>query len=187
MRERSCRLSGCREGLQVAHVVPQSEVDWGQANGMSLYNISESNTLDDVSNALLLRADLHLAFDRSHIALVPKPATDGSMRLVAHLLDCSPELEHLHHNRELHPTAVSVDMLYARFAWSIFTLLDPFLKCQVPRRLTLRASDAHLVDARGFATPAGCELFTRVRAGHFDPSCGLESPVQEPHDGARKG
>lgn len=35
-----------------------------------------------------------------------------------------PELEHCYHNHELHPTAVGVDMLYARFAWSIFTLLD---------------------------------------------------------------
>jgi hypothetical protein len=28
MRDGSCRLSGCREQLQVAHVVPQSERDW---------------------------------------------------------------------------------------------------------------------------------------------------------------
>ncbi|KAH5617684.1 hypothetical protein HBI23_250840 [Parastagonospora nodorum] len=68
------------------------------------------------------------------------------MRLVAHLLEYPPELEQLYHNRELHPTAVGVDMLYARFAWSIFTLLDAFLES----------------GARGFVTAADCELFSTV-------------------------
>jgi hypothetical protein len=99
-------------------------------------------------------------FDKPRIALVPKPATDGSMRLVAHLLENSPELEYLHHNRELHTSAVGVDMLYARFAWSVFTLLDAFLECKIDRRLALRATDARLFDARGFVTAVDCELFS---------------------------
>jgi hypothetical protein len=93
MRDGSCRLSGCREQLQVAHVVPQSELDWWRANDMSRYNTGSSATLDDTANALLLRADLHIAFDKPRVAFVPKPVIDGSMRLVAHLLDHSPELE----------------------------------------------------------------------------------------------
>jgi hypothetical protein len=86
------------------------------------------------------------------------------MRLVAHLLEYSSELEHLYHNRELHPTAVGVDMLYARFAWSVCTLLDPCLECKIERRLTLRASDAHLAVARRLVTAANYELFSRVAA-----------------------
>jgi hypothetical protein len=160
MRDGSCRLSGCREQLQVAHVVPQSELDWWKENDMSRYNTGSTATLDDTANALLLRADLYIAFDKLRVAFVPKPATDGSMRLVAHLLEYSPELEHLYHNRELHPTAVGVDMLYARFAWSVFMLLDAFLECKIDRRLTLRASDARLAGARGFVTAADCELFS---------------------------
>jgi hypothetical protein len=160
IRDGSCRLSGCREQLQVAHVVPQSELDWWRANDMSRYNTGSAATLDDTANALLLRADLHMAFDKPRIAFVPKPATDGSMRLVAHLLEHSPELKHLYHNRELHPTAVGVDMLYARFAWSVFTLLDAFLECKIDRRLALRASDARLANARGFVTADNCELFS---------------------------
>jgi hypothetical protein len=50
-------------------------------------------------------------------------------------------------------------MLYARFAWSIFTLLDAFLECRIDRRLALRTSDARLADARGFVTAVNCELF----------------------------
>ncbi|KAF1828445.1 hypothetical protein BDW02DRAFT_652052 [Decorospora gaudefroyi] len=161
MRDGSCRLSGCREQLQVAHVVPQAELDWWRANEMSRYNTGSTSTLDDTANAVLLRADLHIAFDKPRIAFVPKPAGDGGdMRLVAHLLEYSPELEHLYHNRELHPTAVGVDMLYARFAWSVFSLLDAFLECKTDRRLALRTSDACLADARGFVTAANCELFS---------------------------
>jgi hypothetical protein len=127
---------------------------------MSRYNTGSAATLDDTANALLLRADLHIAFDKPRIALVPKPATDGSMRLVAHLLEYSPKLEDLYHNRELHTSAVGVDMLYARFAWSVFTLLDAFLECKIDRRLALRATDARLFDARGFVAAVNCELFS---------------------------
>jgi hypothetical protein len=164
VRDGSCRLSGCREQLQVAHVVPQSELDWWKANDMSRYNTGSTATVDDTANALLLRADLHIAFDKPRIAIVPKPASNGGMRLVAHLLEHSPELEHLYHNRELHTTAVGVEMLYARFAWSVFTLLDAFLECKIDRRLTLRASDARLADARGFVTALNCELFSSAAA-----------------------
>ncbi|KZM18263.1 uncharacterized protein EKO05_0003198 [Ascochyta rabiei] len=162
MRDGSCRLSGCCEQQQVAHVVPQSELSWWRANGMSRYNTGLTAGLDDMANALLLRADLHIAFDTPRLAFVPKPATDGSMRLVAHVLGSSPELELLYHNRELHPTAVSVDMLYARFAWSIFPLLCAFLESDTDRRLTLRASDAPLADAWGFVAAADCERFSIV-------------------------
>jgi hypothetical protein len=164
IRDGSCRISGCREQLQVAHVVPQSELDWWKENDMSRYKTGSTATLDDTANALLLRVDLHIAFDKPRVALVPKPAADGSMRLVAHLLEYSPELEQLYHNRELHPTAVGVDMLYARFAWSVFTLLDVFLECNIDRRLTLRASDARLAGARGFVTAANCELVSSTAA-----------------------
>jgi hypothetical protein len=41
-----------------------------------------------------LRADLHITFDKPHLAFVPKPVTDGSSPLVAHLLE---------YNRELRP------------------------------------------------------------------------------------
>jgi hypothetical protein len=197
MRDGSCRLSGCREQLQVAHVVPQSELDWWRANDMSRYNTGTTATLDDTANALLLRADLHIAFDKPRIAFVPKPVTDGGMRLVAHLLEYSPELEHLYHNREVHPTAVGVDMLYARFAWSVFTLLDAFLECKIARRLILRASLALLADARGFVTADGCELLSsaaarrrsqcpKKRKPERDTVTEVENTVMASSEGSRK-
>jgi hypothetical protein len=119
------QTTGYHKQLQVAHVVPLSELDWWKANYMSRYNTGSTATLDDTANALILRADLHIAFDKPRVAFVPRLAIDSSMRIVAHLLE-RPELEHLYHDHELHPSAVGVAMLYARFAWSVFALLDAF-------------------------------------------------------------
>ncbi|XPS81862.1 hypothetical protein M3J09_013787 [Ascochyta lentis] len=158
--EGSCRLTGCREHPQVARVVPLSELLWWRANNMSRYNTSDEANIHDTANALLLRADLHIAFDRRRLVFVPKPAADGNICLVAHVLCSSPEFELLYHNRELHPNVVSADMLYARFAWAIFPQLRPFLESKTDRRLTLLASDASLADAHGFVAAADCERFS---------------------------
>lgn len=77
------------------------------ANSMFSYNRSLTYSIDDTGNAMLLRADLHVAFDKPRFVFVPKPSGDnGVMRLVLHLLEPSAELEHLYHNRELHPSDV---------------------------------------------------------------------------------
>jgi hypothetical protein len=64
------------------------------------------------------------------------------MRLVAHLHEYLHKIEHLYHNRELHSTLTAV----------VLTLLSAFLECKIDRRLTLRASDAHLANAGGFVS-----------------------------------
>ncbi|KAJ9634073.1 hypothetical protein H2199_009104 [Coniosporium tulheliwenetii] len=149
----------CR--LAMAHVVPQAELDWWKGNDMSRYNLGPADTLDDTANALLLRADLHIVFDKPRFTFVPKPACDGSgMRLVVHLLEPSAELEHLYHNRELHASAVGIEMLYARFAWSLFPLLGAFLSCRTNRRLAFRTPNGGLADSRGFVAAALCEQFS---------------------------
>jgi hypothetical protein len=161
VRDGSCRMSGCREELQVVHVVPQAELDWWKGNDMSRYNLGPADTLDDTANALLLRADLHIAFDKSRFTFVPKPACDGNgVRLVVHLLEPSAEFEHLYHNRELHASAVGIEMLYARFAWSLFPLLGAFLSCRINQRLTFRTPVDNLADSHGFFAAAFCEQFS---------------------------
>jgi hypothetical protein len=92
----------------------------------------------------------------------PKLAMNGSMRLFPHLFDYAPEPEHLYHNYELHASAFGVAMLYARCAWSVFTLLGAFLKCKIDKPFALRATDACFFDARGFVIAAYCGLFSTV-------------------------
>ncbi|KAK1914307.1 hypothetical protein P3342_007553 [Pyrenophora teres f. teres] len=128
---------------------------------MSQYNRSSTSSMDDTANAMLLQASLHLAFDRPRFVFVPKPSgNDDGMRLVLHLLEPSAEFAHLYHNRELHPTDVGVEMLFARFAWTLFPLLEPFLSCNQDRRLTVHTtSHDHILD-RGYFTAAACERFS---------------------------
>jgi hypothetical protein len=105
---------------------------------MSRYNMGSVATLDDAANALLLRADFHIAFDKPRIAFFPKLATTGEMRLVAHMLEPSMELEHLYHNRELHPAVVSVTCC-------THASHGPFLPC------SMLSSSARLTDASSYA------------------------------------
>lgn len=119
---------------------------------MSRYNFGSANTLGDLSNALLLRTDLHIAFD-------PK-----KLKLVTHLVEASEELEYLYHNRALHSLDSSIETLFARFAWSIFPLLDTFLTCCERRRLLLANENATLFDSHGFVSWERCAQFSRKRS-----------------------
>ena len=161
VRDGTCRISGYTEELQVAHIVPQAELDWWMANSMSQYNRSLTSSMDDTGNAILLQASLHVAFDRPRFVFVPKPSGDDSeMRLVLHLLEPSAEFEHLYHNRELHPSDVGVEMLFARFAWTLFPLLEAFLSCKEDRRLTVRTTSHDQILDRGYFSAAACERFS---------------------------
>ncbi|PVH72188.1 hypothetical protein DL98DRAFT_470762 [Cadophora sp. DSE1049] len=136
-RDVSCRITGYREGLQTAHVCPQAEEDWYLRNGMSRYNSGNSESVDNPANALLLRADLHIAFDKPSFVFVPKPTDVESQQFVLHLLEPSREFESLYHNRAMQSVGVSVELLFARFAWTILPLLAGFLKGKILRRLRL--------------------------------------------------
>jgi hypothetical protein len=161
VRDGCCRITGHKEELQVAHIVPQMEVDWWQANDMARYNNGQGYSLDDTANVMLLRADLHIAFDKPRFVFVPKPSDGRGIRLVFHLLGSSDEYEHYHHNRELHESKVSAELLFARFAWTLFPLLGAFLSCKEDRRLTLRILTHNQMLSRRFFSAADCERFSQ--------------------------
>lgn len=76
-RDRSCRVSERRgaDYFESAHLVPRSEADWFETNGMGEYNLSQTPLgdwmLDDVRNAIALRKDIHNAFDDRKFIIVP--------------------------------------------------------------------------------------------------------------------
>ena len=164
-RDATCRMSRCREGAQVAHICPQKEADWWYKNAMSTYNVGSANTLDDLSNALLLRADLHIAFDKPKFVFYPKQSSDlESPRLITHLLEASAELEHLYHNCELQSTPSSIQTYFARFAWAIFPLLDAFLTCRERHCLLVREIAEDWVDGDGFFPWEICAQYSGKRS-----------------------
>ncbi|EGX87738.1 hypothetical protein CCM_09360 [Cordyceps militaris CM01] len=159
-RDGTCRITGCQEGVQTAHVCPRAEEDWYLRNGMSRYNYGNSDSAHNIANVLLLRADLHIAFDKPGFVFVPKPSISGeSQKFVFHCVEPSPEFGYLYHNRVTQGLRVSEELLFARLAWSIFPLLSSFLKSKIPRRLCLRSSNDNGRTATGpfFASAEQCE------------------------------
>lgn len=127
-RDISCRLSGYMDALESAHLVPASERLWFASNQMDKYCRMplRVSCIDDDNNMLVLRKDLHHLFDNRRFTLVPKRfSTDSSrpVELVVHVLlpAGSPQLQGLYHNRTPQPIrGLSVECLFARFAWSLF-------------------------------------------------------------------
>lgn len=156
-QDKYCSMSQCREKLQAAHIVPRAEGEWFERNTMSIYNSNQTIVgMDDVANAILLRADLHLAFDEPKFTFVPKDVGNNA-RLAIHLVDTSEELVELYHNRPLSSSSVSIEILYARLAWTIFHRLGSFLQVQVKRRLALTVVTSE-ADSRGFVSPFNCKI-----------------------------
>lgn len=152
-RDITCRISGYLTSSEVAHLVPSHEHDWFLINNMDQYN--NDTTLDaphmmrDQNNAILLRADLHQAFDQRRFAFFPK----NENSFVMHSLEYTPDLGPLFHNTQVDITKASIQFLFARFAWSIFPSTASFLASPPNTRLIVRCDNATLESIIEEATP----------------------------------
>ncbi|RDW63353.1 hypothetical protein BP6252_10898 [Coleophoma cylindrospora] len=176
-RDTFCRVSGCRDAVQAAHLCPVSEEQWFRKNNMGRYSSESSarNSINSPANACLLRADLHYLHDYSYFVFVPKKDSNGGRNVVLHLTEPLDEIESLYQNRKLHPLQVSPEYLFARFARTIFPSLQDFLLAQVPRRIKIGRDIASMM------TPAELEDFSgksarsrshspKKRKGSTDPN-----------------
>lgn len=94
-------------------------------------------------NATLLRSDVHTLFDAKNFAIVPVRTGDTS-RLVTHVLSrkASEEVLKLYHNVQLQPIyGIPLEMLWARFAYTIFEGIKVFLENGTKRWLKIRGDD----------------------------------------------
>ena len=107
-----------------AHIVPSSETQWFNKSGLSL--LCSTNALkmngsvfdagiDNDDNLILLRSDLHHAWDQKMFTFIPKQ-TNGGLRVVMHCWDKDMVAEY--HNVPLQGFARS-EILLARFAWTL--------------------------------------------------------------------
>ena len=79
-------------------------------------------SVNDTSNAIALRADIHTAFDAGWFVFTPRFGV-----WVAHFLDPTLDLGPMYHNAEvLFGTGGSNHFFLARFAWSIFPCVNAF-------------------------------------------------------------
>ncbi|KAK5083272.1 hypothetical protein LTR70_008237 [Exophiala xenobiotica] len=100
--------------------------------------------MEDESNFLLLKVDVHKLWDQRQFTVVPR-TVDGEKEKarswVAYVLKRQPSQEviSLYHGVCLQPlTGVDVLFLFCRFAWTIFESLDIFLEQGSERWLMVR-------------------------------------------------
>lgn len=143
-RDETCRLTCSRLAVEAAHLVPLAEVEWFRANEMEQYasaHVSGTGPMD-VSNALLLRRDLHWLFDRRNFVFVPKRG-----RWVCHVMDQlgEGELVDCYHNVPLLPLrGIGNEFLLARVAWTVLAR-NVFLNTVFqPRSLVLVREDGQV-------------------------------------------
>ena len=116
-RDNTCCVTRSKDTLQRAHLCPKSEAQWFSANDMQSYCASNSR-VDDITNSISLRTDLHIAFDSQVFVIVKKK---GSW--VANFLRPTSETARMYHNRKVNiHEQVRPEFLLARFAWTLFRM-----------------------------------------------------------------
>ncbi|KAF2009067.1 hypothetical protein BU24DRAFT_415419 [Aaosphaeria arxii CBS 175.79] len=181
IRDARCRISGEPDVTDVAHIVPTSEEDWWHRNALHEYNNNEKAevTQDNVANTMLLRPDLHRAFDASKFIIVPKPSSAEKWEFTIHLMSMSSAYRHRWHNYTLIVPQYYPEPLYARFAWSMFKSLQPFLGSHRRRMLATSTGVRYDTDAEGYATEKACEKF-------LDRSASESSKTRKTNGGSGK-
>ncbi|KAJ8128715.1 hypothetical protein O1611_g4919 [Lasiodiplodia mahajangana] len=75
-----CYITDVKIGLERAHILPASEIEWYQWNKMQRYSaLTPHHTgIDNDSNKISLLAHIHWAFNRLLFVIIPKPSTGPS-------------------------------------------------------------------------------------------------------------
>ncbi|KAH8672172.1 hypothetical protein BGZ61DRAFT_536831 [Ilyonectria robusta] len=126
-RDETCRISRHASAVEVAHLVPVADEKWFTSNKMDQYvkSGSETQPTEDATNLITLRRDLHYLFDTRRFTFVPKQDTaNQAWSLALHVFspDDNPDLIPLYHNRSpARLSGISVEHVFARFAWTIFS------------------------------------------------------------------
>ncbi|KDQ21928.1 hypothetical protein BOTBODRAFT_141949 [Botryobasidium botryosum FD-172 SS1] len=127
-----CRITNWSVGFATAHLIPQASKYYSVSlfsmtnrrlyqmlnNEMFLYQRTETRVTHlDSGNLLAMQHTLRFLFDASYFAIVPK---DNGM--VVYFLRQPDEASALYHNQKVGRMDLTVQYLYARFAWTVFKL-----------------------------------------------------------------
>ena len=182
------------EECEVAHLCPKSEQQWFTQNEMYRYG-SITSTMNHSTDLLLLRADVHRAFDKKQFVFIPK--VDDT--LCTHVLGDRQQHRMMYHNTTLHPVTLGAEYLFCRFAWAIFPLLGNFLSRGEPTLLALRnggttwadgtqSAESGKTQSRKSSPTKSASPTKRARTqseGQQELDCGLDEP-HEPERGRKR-
>ncbi|KAF3910630.1 hypothetical protein ABW21_db0204636 [Orbilia brochopaga] len=133
-RDASCKVTGCPDGTEAAHLVPREEVEWWRRNHMRVFTHAGKRVKDPTTvpeNLITLRADIHRVFNKSSFLFAVK-----EKKLVCHFinLEDSYTLQNLHNRPVRAPQTLSADYVISRMAWAVFKEVDEdFLQFQRDR------------------------------------------------------
>ncbi|QSS63998.1 hypothetical protein I7I51_01059 [Histoplasma capsulatum] len=131
-----CAVTNYSLCTEQAHIVPREEETWYVRNGMGIYGANLGD-INEATNVLPLRSDIHKCFDNRWFVIVPKtagtevstPAALHSPQFVTHIL--STEIAQYwptYHNTLVQHLQVDCSpYLFARFAWAVLLHVKFFI------------------------------------------------------------
>ncbi|MCJ1241285.1 hypothetical protein MMC14_009289 [Varicellaria rhodocarpa] len=167
MRDERCHMTSCVSYLESAHLCPRSESEWFESQQMAQYNLDFelSNGVDDTSNRIALRKDIHAAFDRNDFVFTRKHDS-----WAIHFLKLTPEWGPIYHNTPVKfAQGISHTSLLTRFAFSIFPLVKGFLLSTLkdrPRAILVRTNGQADPSEKNLEYPAIQGLLTETQKQH---------------------
>ncbi|KAJ7250122.1 hypothetical protein B0H12DRAFT_1234436 [Mycena haematopus] len=115
-----CAMTGDRTRLSASHLIPQAESTWVH------YEIARRISIDNAHNVITLRADLKRAtFDEGHFVLFPYQGKVVTIFMTRGTRDLARDF---HFRAAEIPGRIFADYLHARFAWSIFKIIAPYVR-----------------------------------------------------------
>lgn len=126
-RDKAYIFSGYKENIERAHILASSEYDWFIRGNMERYNLSSflvlESLVEDPSNSLTLRCDIHKFFDNGSFVILCKEE-----EWVIHFLTPTDTLGPKYHNNIVKlPGEVQPPFLLAHLARAVFPKIAPFL------------------------------------------------------------
>ncbi|EKM75463.1 hypothetical protein AGABI1DRAFT_132250 [Agaricus bisporus var. burnettii JB137-S8] len=120
-----CLISGSKDSLSASYIVGKKDETWLNRNRMRDYlKGSQCLLCHNPRNLFTLRLDLLLGqFDEANFVIVPKLG-----QLVVHFFQPNQSAKQYHNTPFGHNHALSHELLYARFAWSLMKIVKHSLE-----------------------------------------------------------
>lgn len=124
-----CQVTCESHATNEAHIVPVLETEWYNVNKLtglfstsfgSLRGTRNDANIDNTSNLIHLRSDIHHAWDQKELTFVPKMTKTSKSGVVIHCLGHG-DVAYVYHNLPLRGY-IRTELLLARFAWTLFPL-----------------------------------------------------------------
>lgn len=124
-RDGTCRITNYTEQTEAVHIIPERESEWFHARGMT-----RRAPIQDESNFILLKVDVHKQWDQRQSTLAPRIMGDATISLATYIFKRQPlwEVVNLYHDVCMQSlSGIDLVFTFCRFAWTIFESLDIFL------------------------------------------------------------